>query len=603
MALASDDGSVRVRDLAIGTVLTELLASQRFHEGGGTVNLSAADTRLMCDLLRIFHGGVITMYSFPPRYTAAIAAVLVIVGIAPCYPFEDLLKGASDRDNVVILANMRGLQRSSMGVSRGWAEKRRRDYLGGLVHLPPTVSRIVVTEHLDTTSLHPTWRAGLIDLTEPITPAELLRRESGTEDRVGGLPVVISPRGRCFVFLSSKLVAELETANRQEIARWVGLYSRSTRPALSKYLQEAAEGVRPGAQITLAVDLADVFDLEGVRKRLKEAKALEGKRVDPEQLAQTLIGIRGVKLTLEVDKEINGEIRLDFSGSAESLRGVGKELVLHAMQSMGASLDDLDSWKGSVDDNAFLLRGQLTEQGARMLLSPVVGRTSRGPYADITTGAQPPPNPKAIPSQQYFRSVTSLLDELNNEKKPKNISQRGYWYQQYAGKIEALPILNVDPELLEFGTAVSSTLRGMANLGKAVKDQNAMIQANQINNLALTVPTTYSGGGYGYTPWGAGGYGWNYTVPQQVEVSNYRAVGNLCSRMRTRRRLTGRQPGRTSPRPHRQFGGKWSRSTRSNSDSCSQEELPVPEAPCPDCVTGGPIIRKQLSGFEWKSRT
>ena len=57
MALASDDGSVRVRDLAIGTVLTELLASQRFHEGGGTVNLSAADTRLMCDLLRIFHAG------------------------------------------------------------------------------------------------------------------------------------------------------------------------------------------------------------------------------------------------------------------------------------------------------------------------------------------------------------------------------------------------------------------------------------------------------------------------------------------------------------------------------------------------------------------
>ena len=43
MVLASYDGSVRVRDLAIGTVLTELLASQRFHEGGGTVNLSAAE--------------------------------------------------------------------------------------------------------------------------------------------------------------------------------------------------------------------------------------------------------------------------------------------------------------------------------------------------------------------------------------------------------------------------------------------------------------------------------------------------------------------------------------------------------------------------------
>ena len=43
MVLASYDGTVRVRDPAIGTVLTELLASQRFHEGGGTVNLSAAE--------------------------------------------------------------------------------------------------------------------------------------------------------------------------------------------------------------------------------------------------------------------------------------------------------------------------------------------------------------------------------------------------------------------------------------------------------------------------------------------------------------------------------------------------------------------------------
>jgi hypothetical protein len=43
MALASYDGSVGFRDLAIGTVLTELPASRRFHEGGGTLNLSAAD--------------------------------------------------------------------------------------------------------------------------------------------------------------------------------------------------------------------------------------------------------------------------------------------------------------------------------------------------------------------------------------------------------------------------------------------------------------------------------------------------------------------------------------------------------------------------------
>jgi hypothetical protein len=166
-----------------------------------------------------------------------------------------------------------------------------------------------------------------------------------------------------------------------------------------------------------------------------------------------------------------------------------------------------------------------------MLLMPASARMNRAAYADIAQGSEPPPpDPKVIPSQQYYRSVTSLLDELNTEKKPKTVSQRSYWYKQYATKIDSLPLLNVDPELLEFGSSISSTLRGMANLGQVAKDQNAMIQANQIDHLAINVPTTYGASAYGYTPWGYRGAGWSYTVPQSVEVSNYRAVGNLCSR-------------------------------------------------------------------------
>src|SRR5215831_11299947 len=127
------------------------------------------------------------------RWAGAIAAFFVTAGTASCYPFEDLLKGVPNRANAVFLVNARGLQRSTLGINRNWAEKRRRDYLGGLVHLPPTVNRLLVGEQLDTTALQPSWRIALIELSEPITPAEILRRESGTQDTIGGLPVVISP--------------------------------------------------------------------------------------------------------------------------------------------------------------------------------------------------------------------------------------------------------------------------------------------------------------------------------------------------------------------------------------------------------------------------
>jgi hypothetical protein len=452
--------------------------------------------------------------------------------MASSYPFEDLLKAVPNRANAVFLINVTAMQQSTMGVNRNWAEKQRRDYLGGLTNLPPTVTRLVVGEDFDTATLHPSWRIALFDLSEPITPAEILRRESGTQDNIGGFPVVISPRGRVFVFLSNKLIAQFETVNRQHIVSWLRTYKARSQPDLSPYLKDAVEGMSPGSQAILAFDLSEVFQLEGVRKRLEDTDTLKGKRIDLDELAKTITSIRGAKLTVAVDKEIEGEIRVELAESALPLRTIGKELLLNVMQSIGASHDEMDSWQGSVEDKAYVLRGKLTERGARMLLIPASSRNSGSLQPDIARGAEPPPpNPKAIPSEMYFRSVTSLLDELNNEKKPRNISQRGYWYQHYATKIETLPILNVDPELLDFGAAISSTLRGMANLGSVAKDENAMIQQNQVDHLAVNVGTaSFYGGRAAVTPWGWRGYGWNWYAPIQQEFSNYTLVSNLCHR-------------------------------------------------------------------------
>src|SRR5262245_50824311 len=227
------------------------------------------------------------------RWAGSIAAFFLTVGTASCYPYEDLLKAVPNRANAVFLINVRAIQRSTMGINRNWAEKQRRNYLGGLTNLPPTVTRLVVGEQLDTTALQPSWRIALVDLSEPITPAEILRRESGTQDNIGGLPVVISPRGRVFLFLSNKLIAQFETANRQDIARWLRTYKARSQPDLSHYLKDAAEGMKPGSQAMLAFDLSEVLDLEGVRKRLQESSVLKGKRIDIDELAKTITSIRG----------------------------------------------------------------------------------------------------------------------------------------------------------------------------------------------------------------------------------------------------------------------------------------------------------------------
>jgi hypothetical protein len=195
------------------------------------------------------------------------------------------------------------------------------------------------------------------------------------------------------------------------------------------------------------------------------------------------------------------------------------------MEGMGAGVEEVESWNPRVEDNTIMLQGKLTERAARLLLSPADNRSTSAAYAEIasspSTGGA---DPKAVAAFRYFRSVNSLIDELGAEGKTKTLSKRGYWYQQYAAKLDALPILNVDKELLDFGATLSQTLRMMANVASTTKAENSIIQSNTIDT-PVSVPSYY---GYGYGAYG--NYGWYGGPSQLTNVDNYRQVGNMCYR-------------------------------------------------------------------------
>jgi hypothetical protein len=67
-----------------------------------------------------------------------------------------------------------------------------------------------------------------------------------------------------------------------------------------------------------------------------------------------------------------------------------------------------------------------------------------------------------LASQQYFKSVNDLVEDLRTKpdrSEVKTFGQVGKWFGVYARKIDQLPMLNVDPELLDFGAFVSTSLR------------------------------------------------------------------------------------------------------------------------------------------------
>jgi hypothetical protein len=465
-----------------------------------------------------------------PRFhyvlAGALAVCLMATPGASAAPLDFMLNRIPDSANFVFMANVGAIQKSPLGVSRNWAQQSQQYYNGGLTSMPPIVDRVLIAQQIDPNTMHHVWKIKIALLNQDVTAEKLAARESGTLDKVGGLPVVLS-RGEYFVQFEPRIVAEAHPADRQKLARWLSFAQRNTKPVISQYLVDVVAGAGFGAQAVMAVDLKDVFDRQGIALRLKGAPWIQGKDVNMDAMVDALTGLIGLQVNIWVEDKIRGEIRLDFSGSPDALSPIVKDLIIGAMEAMGAAIEGLESWQPRNEEHSILIRGNLTEKAAKLLFSPADNRLTGSAYAKLEQTGPASGDPKAMSSLQFYRSLTTLLDELRSDRNTKTISQRGYWYQQYANKLDSLPVLNVDPDLLQFESNLSAVLRQMASVGQIVKRQNNVIASNQLDYVPTVIPQTYGGGG-GYGPYG--GYGWSYTVPVQGYTSNYGQIRDLTYR-------------------------------------------------------------------------
>ena len=427
--------------------------------------------------------------------------------------FADLLKLAPGDANAILVVDVAAILQSPLAVREHWLEKHQSDYTAGAVGIPPTVSKLVIAGQYNPSSLSNVWEIALAGLKQDQSPAQIARGEAGTPDKVAGHSVVLSPRDVYFVAFEPRVVGALRPANRQQLARWLQTTARTSQSRLSPYLQEAAAGLGKTSQAVLAFDTGDVFDPEGMRHLLKKAKCLAGTKADVEQLTRALTGLKGVKFTLRLDQAIHGELQLNFDGPPTALTGVAKPLVLEAMDAIGASIDEINRWSLKPQGNSIILAGDLSAVSARQLLSSFSLQSAAPDTPPQISATQLQQDPKALPSLRYFRSATSILKDLK-EQKSKTFKQLAHFYRQAAERMDQLPILNVDQELVKFGTDVSVTLRGLANLAQGTATQNKYIEKSASEGTVTT------SGGYG-------GYGYGYYFPEVQKVNNFAQVNNL----------------------------------------------------------------------------
>jgi hypothetical protein len=178
------------------------------------------------------------------------------------------------------------------------------------------------------------------------------------------------------------------------------------------------------------------------------------------------------------------------------MKDFSKALLLEVLGDFGYMIDDFETWKASQSGKTVFLGGTLSAGGLRRVLSLVdapslpVGKpeSMNTPSANL--------DPMALPSQRYFQEITALLDDMTKRENAKYAKQAG-WYDKYARKVSQLSMVNVDPELMDYGVDVSMAFSSMAfNL------RNQAAETKQHSWNSTTYWNTYGDwyNGY-YTEW------------------------------------------------------------------------------------------------------
>jgi hypothetical protein len=465
------------------------------------------------------------MTTFRRSLPALLAALVVLVPARAADSFTDLLKKVPPQANAVLFLDVQAIHACPLAAREKWGQQQDTHYIGGLHNIPRSTTRLVAASQFAPESLENNWEVILLEANQDVTADQIARRRGGSLDTVGGTPVVVLPQNVCVAVLDARTVAAQRPANRQEMGRFLRSVKGGSRAPVSPYLEQAAALAGREAPCVMALDLADVFDSEGVRRRLTASRLIADQKADLERVTRLITGMRGLTLLIRVDDAITGELRLDFAESPAALAELAKPLVQRVMDGVGAHLEGLNGWQSEVRGQAVVLRGPLSTVEARLLLSL---------FLSSATPVQPPPppaqapaapplpkyDPKVVASIRYFHAVAKVCEDLKNQK-ASSFTNLAYWHKKGAKMIDDLPVLNVDEELLKYGLAVSTTLRKMATLARGVGDTNKITEMNAQETLAA-VPSGYGAYGYGG---GYGGYwGYGYSVPTTAIVNNYTQV-------------------------------------------------------------------------------
>lgn len=416
--------------------------------------------------------------------------------------FLELTHRVPSTANALVVFNVEKIHKSPKAAAEGWRKDHKKRFEAGLSVVPPLATRFLLASQIDFELMTPSWEISVFDLAKEPSMTRVASRHHGKVDSIDGLVAAAIPPDTYLVKFGPKTVGAMSPANRQSVARWARQAKSQTTSTLSPYLQEAVGYAdRAGTEIIMALDLSDVLSPAIVSGRVNSLETLANRNIDVEKLTDLLCSIRGVTLGIRIGKQPFGKLKVDFQHDVSMMAEFAKPMLLEILANNGATIDEFDDWKAKAAGSQVSIEGHLTRNGLERILSLVnPPRSSIGSSEPEGQDYQSPGDAPstAESSQQYFKAITGKLRSLGSQtKSAKTISQVGVWLDQYARKIDRLPILGVDGDLLDYGKWVADQLRNASAAVKGIGIQSWARQ-RQIYGSSASV-SGWRGSAYAWT--------------------------------------------------------------------------------------------------------
>lgn len=378
--------------------------------------------------------------------------------------YTALLSKVPRHANAIVMMDVDSILSSSIAKEQGWGKKLELAYVERPIFLPPEANKMVLAASLDASKdFRRNWELAVIDLLEPMSMRSIARSEGGYVDEVRGKQIAWTPSDAYFVSLDDRTLGTVYPANRQYVSRWIQSSAEQSGVQLSEYLNKTVAMTSDQIQMLIAIDLTDLAEPHELDERVRQSELFKKANISAEVAVPILASLQGVMLRVAIKDDVQAELQINFAKDVTPLEAIAKQLVINAVGDAGVQIEEMEQWKSKVDGKSIRMMGKLSPSGQRRVFSVVEMPSAKFSLLNEEDGPSAGGSKESKMRESslvYYRSVDALLKDLKRDLRGnKAVSAI---LERFATKIDRMPILNVDPALLDYGADVSETLRMVA---------------------------------------------------------------------------------------------------------------------------------------------